>query len=172
MVEALWNEYQNWGSAFYVPVPANVEVLGCDPYLWTPGHPDYGTPPLTPDDNQAMLAKFFLEVGRIVEGDPALGFPGAVGIARSRGLALLLVGQAFGEPGLPPGAWTQAPSASQLGWWMSLATRAQAALGNTCALAFFTYRAGLTGQIGLADLELAPQRTRLQDLYRYNAAAL
>ena len=148
-VENWWNNDPSLGGVgFYRPVFTQTDVLGLDAYLTTGGVPEWGTPALTSVADQAMLNKFYTEVGRFYEHAATYGKP------------LMAVGQAFRIPESP--LWSVAPTPDQLEWFYVLAQRTPVVVG----LAWFAVEAWANG---LLRPDLAAQAQRVQELYAYNA---
>lgn len=158
-VEPVWSNRREFGPGYYCPVPARLDVLGLDAYLTRYGQADIGTPPLTALADQAMLDKFFAEVGWRLEGGTWGGvfFEGAA----SYGRPMVLVAPAF-EDVNSASQWSQAPAAAQLEWFYVLAQRVPAVQ----AVFWFAYRSIPDIQRGL-DV-LGSQREKVSELWVYN----
>ena len=106
-IEPWFNDWLELGPAYYHP-PFACDVLAIDMYLWPEGSEMFHTlgMPLTPD---APYAKFYLEVGRLVEW----------ALARFPQPVMLFPQAAYGPD---PGAfWSRMPTPPQLRWWYELA---------------------------------------------------
>lgn len=123
-VEPLWNNDNNYPSYYYAPIPDNLDVIGCDPYLSS-----YN---LSPDVSQDMLNKFWQEVGIVLEGGWVANSLNPLVGACNYGKPVMLVGQTFKiqQNGT---LFSKSPSPGQLDWFYRLAQRRN----EIVAMAFF-----------------------------------